>query len=129
MADVDEKALEIAAKRVCMESVGGDNDLSNHSRIALLWSVHADRYRNQAHAAIAAYLAALPPEDAQGLRERVRVLEGALAWYADRQNHKSTRERYVDRFSGNLRLGRLKLSKVHNDKGARARAALTEPGT
>lgn len=61
---LDEKALEIAAKRLCMEAMGGDNE-QNHSRIALAWGMRADRYRNEAQAAITAYLSALSEKGEQ----------------------------------------------------------------
>lgn len=56
--------------------------------------------------------------------ENARLRE-ALAFYADKDNHKMRREpSYRDRFSQNIKPGRPKLGRVAEDKGKRARAAL-----
>lgn len=71
---ISEKALESAAKRLCMEAMGGDEE-RNHSRIALAWGMRADRYRNEARAAILAFLEA---EKADGRAMMPREITGAM---------------------------------------------------
>jgi hypothetical protein len=77
--------------------------------------------RNKAATDAATAIAALVAE-----RDRYK---DALAFYADKNNHKMRREpSYRDRFSQNMKPGKPKLGRVSEDKGKRARAALAQGG-
>lgn len=114
MADVDEKTVELVAKRICLADMGGDEDLANHPRIGYAWSFKRDKYLALARAAIAVL-----PSEATALRDRVKVLEGALQLIANAIHPRFRTEDDIDLLYAN--------EKAFGQCIDIARAALTEP--